>query len=554
MVNIKRSCVLPALLVLLSCGGGGKKSSSADSSAESSESGVESSVEEGPDLDSGDSGDDGTPDSVRLDTPVDLDDSRDEVRDGVDDQTDEGDLDALTTDVADSPDEDVSDPCYLGVPCTSGRGCRIGVCLEEYASTIGGDSDPITSSEGRGPHSVETTVWSDGYCTMSLPTAEEPDACTGDQSCGPCGKCVQGDATSICLRACQPSLIGNECRDGYKCSLFGGFCAPGCTSDDECRIAREDTNQNGVIDRYDPNTNPDGDHLVYDDESDAYCDDSDHGGTFRCLHSGRVGVQAGDPCRRSSECEANGVCLTEPAGWSDGYCTKFGCDLEGNTCADGGSCFFRGAGIIDLDAHMCVEPCVVGTFAEGVSAEDPPSWFSRAARGGCRSEYACFWDGTRSGHGGCVPGVYNEVRSPNFGRTCRADGAPQNYCYSPFGLGFCSALGDEGYCTLLDCGAPGIPEEVCGSGAQCLDVDGTEGDATACVQSCDSAEDCGQPASHPRGAPAPDEDPTMGCLDWDGQESTPRVCWPACLTDDDCREGYSCAIPPGGSVGGCELQ
>ena len=132
-----------------------------------------------------------------------------------------------------------------------------------------------------------------------------------------------------------------------------------------------------------------------------------------------------------------------------------------------------------------------------------------------------------------MPGAYNDVTTPNIGAACADD----DTCYSPFGGGLClsgGVWGPSNYCSILDCGAPGMPADVCGAATQCVTL---FEDITACLSDCATAADCA---------------PGHACVEYDGDPATSKVCFPICLGMDDCRTGETCNIPPGEMSGTCE--
>jgi hypothetical protein len=136
-------------------------------------------------------------------------------------------------------------------------------------------------------------------------------------------------------------------------------------------------------------------------------------------------------------------------------------------------------------------------------------------------------------NGGCVPGNYNAVRTPNVGASC----VDESTCYSPYGAGQCRDFGAGGHCTLFDCLAPGVPADVCGTGALCAMVSGS--DTTFCAQTCTSASQC---------------NPGNGC--WDTSVAGiatggSRVCFPGCLDTADCRAGETCVGASMTMIGSC---
>ncbi len=421
--------------------------------------------------------------------------------------------------------------CDLGEGCDPTRGCRVSTtCLAEFDGEIGGTDDPISGLPGGGM-SIPVTSWTGGYCTTV--NAIDAGGCDplDDMSCGgpECGLCLNsgqvamsGSPVTYCAAACVPSLTTNPCRDTYSCILGNSVCLPGCTSDDECRVIREDSNDNGLLDPYDATMNPGGDHLVYDASTNATCNTT----TARCLHDGAAGAEAGDTCYDDFDCEENGDCIPddgEDGNWPGGYCTKFGCDVAGNDCAPDGKCQERGLGI-----SICVQACQVAATTDSADRFSDPR--------DCRPGYSCFWDGTggaAAGNGGCVPGNYNDERTANIGAACTTEAT----CYSPYGLGQCRDFGAGNHCTLFDCGAPGVPADVCGADAVCAMVSGST--TTLCIKTCTTAADClaGNGCW----------DTTMAGITTGGD----KVCFPGCLTDGDCRTTERCMGATMTMVGDC---
>ncbi len=432
--------------------------------------------------------------------------------------------------VVDSGAPDTSRPgCDVGDPCNPTRGCRLSpLCIDEFMGEIGGADDPITGLPGGGT-GVPITSWVDGYCSNAAAVDMggcDPDDETscGGLSCAVCldaGQDARGVTVGLCAMTCTPSLTTSSCRPSYECSLTSSACVPGCMIDDECRIVRDDTNGNGIIDPYDPMANPGGDRLVYDASTSGSCNTV----TARCEHGGVAGAEAGDSCDHDFECERNGECIQDfgtEGGWPGGYCTKFGCDVAGNDCAGAGKCQERGVG-----AAICLDACEV---ARTVST----SRFSATL--GCPAGYTCFWDGTSglgSSNGGCVPGNFNAVRTNNIGAAC----TDESTCYSPYGAGQCRDFGSGNHCTLFDCAAPGMPSDICGSSALCATVSGT--DTTFCAPTCTTASDC-----------------RLGDGCWDTTAAGigtggSRICFPGCMADSDCRSTETCVGGTLTMVGEC---
>ena len=362
--------------------------------------------------------------------------------------------------------------------------CNTGLqCIPEFPATIGGPDDPIMNYPPGEDVPIDAPLFVDDYCTLPLAATEtgcDPEACSAE-----CGSCSQG----ICMNRCVPELETNSiCRPGYRCDLLDFVCFPGCNPDvpaeeSECRVSLQ------------------GDRLVYNPTSEAVCNPE----TYRCEHPGTTRKEAGDPCTFDDDCEANGVCLTGP----DGYCSKFGCDVAGNECEGDGVCIFG----------ACLAPCEVGS-------DDTTEPVNNTQ--GCREGYTCYWgrgDGDPSGF--CDVGLFNDVTVNNIGETCVSEGIPQDdLCYSPFGYGGCDP--DFG-CTVFECGVPGLPADVCGGAATCIDFIDFGIDLFACLKNCVLAEDCL---------------PGDACADLDGDPMTldDLVCFPFCIDSDECRNGEVCDV------------
>ncbi|MEZ4323723.1 MAG: hypothetical protein R3B40_00830 [Polyangiales bacterium] len=404
----------------------------------------------------------------------------------------------------------------IGGPCRgAARECNPGLeCITEFRAPVGGARDPILDLPDGGAETYELVDFPGNYCAPIL--ASSGSCSTADRAAcaNACGACLAlfSDA-NVCLKQCTPNAVDNDiCRNNYQCDVLRGACDTGCTTDDECRISREDTNMNGMIERFDIDAGT-GDRLVYHQGSEATCDPD----TFRCTHPGTPGAVAGDPCVFNEECEADGRCLNETSfEFPGGYCSKYRCDFAGNGCAGAGSvCNSRGVGF-----PACLAGCTLGT---GVTQGDVNTYLNNTQ--GCRTGYACVWDGRSAAvpnNGSCLPGEYNAVTEPNVGAPCTTS----SECYSPFGQGVCFSQNSGypgGYCSILDCGTVGMPADMCGDGNTCVELGaGTR----VCLSSCNTALDC-----------------RLGyaCGDIDGDPQTMgKACFSDCLATDECRVGETC--------------
>jgi len=419
----------------------------------------------------------------------------------------------------------------FGARCTKAADCMKGLsCDQEVDTSYRADNLPAGRTE------VPSTAYPGGSCTP-VPSATfdpngvkscDPTQPQASQGCGSNGACVVvsvGTDTEVaCRPLCNPASSTNECGHFYTCDFELRACVEGCQSDDECRIMLIDKNGDG---------NPDG--LRYDDASKATCDTT----MFRCVvPQGAANAPTGDPCQRQDDCESEGVCLQSLQTYGGlpfpgGYCTKLGCDLKGRECkGDAAVCaplrsWTPGA----ITSAACLESCKVG-------GEPMADQLGVKGHGmGCREGYRCHYNGSGSSasadQGVCVGGNYNAITTNNVGAECKTD----TDCYSPFGLGTCLSLAVSGsqaaasVCSIMDCAVPGLPDGVCGAGAECI---GLNGDLTFCAKTCKDATECAT---------------GFACADDDGVSATPKICYPICFGNDDCRVGHeTCKISAGSSA------
>lgn len=441
--------------------------------------------------------------------------------------------------------------CITGRACDPARGCATGTCIAETAGTLGSATDPIYTESADGGLAPSdpammypSTFMAGGYCSNTdfstaasregQPGACDPNAPAGMDGCeAGCGRCTSlgqdamGLNVVICMASCEPSqTAGSSCRAGYECSPTDRVCQGGCQSDAECRIIRPDTNGDGEIN----SSGAAADHLVYDSTSAATCNTT----TFRCDSPGTEGATSGDTCTRNSECEENGVCIN-PIFWDGGYCSKFGCDVAGRECDGAGSVCF------DIGIMACLHACKVGAEA---TEENPLPTGVDAHGDTCRPGYSCAWDlvtdATEATNGACVPGTYNAVAENNIGAHCQdipGGLTADEQCWSPFGIGRCIFdTPTGGFCSLINCGAPGMPENICGENATCVSVSSTDA-TTACFSTCTVADDC---------------QAGFACVDLDGTGAgTLKSCLANCQAPGECRAGQSCTIPTGETFGTC---
>jgi hypothetical protein len=401
-----------------------------------------------------------------------------------------------------------------GAACKTNAECGGGSCVTEKSAT--------TTVEGLGP--LMQARFPGGICSqVPLTRYESTSACDPSlpaalQGCGSCGVCTFeqfSDAiATVCREKCTPSATDNGCsRDEYTCSFGQGACIEGqCQTDNECRIYSEDTDNDGVSDA-----------LVFDSASKATCNLA----TRRCTVPGKAGAQAGDPCMRDDDCEADGFCLTESSGEFDvpfagGYCAKRGCKVAGLECAGQGACaapraWFEEETLGTVCAHGCEQGKEAMADQTGVAGHGNT----------CRAGYMCMWNGTNAATGTCLPGNYNAVASNNVGVACKK----HSECYSPFGHGRCANMGSDlasaSFCSVFDCGTPGMPSDLCGTGNLCVLLDD---DLSACLKSCTDASMCAA---------------GLACVSV-GQSQ--KACVFGCETNSECKTGETCSRMTGACI------
>ena len=361
---------------------------------------------------------------------------------------------------------------------------------------------------------------SNASCDSSLPQPA--------QGCGKDGACVlenlNDETYAACRAACEPSSTTSGCtREGYTCDFGLHACIEGCRADADCRVQVQDSNGDGAADA-----------LAYDRDSKAVCDMK----TARCSHPGSA-KPVGGACERLDDCSPNGTCLdaSRTLGGLDfpgGYCTQVGCDVKGRECQGPNTVCepVRPQLGSTSDAPLCMTSCEVGAEPEGDRV---------GAKGhgqNCREGYRCHWNGGEGAKSGvCAGGVYNDVKKNNIGDACSSDAE----CYSPYGYGTCllySATSariraPRGTCAILDCAVPGLPDDICGAGNECIPF---SGDLTFCIHNCTTAADCAA---------------GYACMDEDMDATTAKICFPACAKVSDCRSGERCQLATGASFGRC---
>ncbi|MCB9599903.1 MAG: hypothetical protein H6722_13790 [Sandaracinus sp.] len=432
----------------------------------------------------------------------------------------------------------------IGTACDAVRGCPGGSerCLgqSDFESTIGTDADPIMGAPAEYDDGYTSSPFPGGYCTVLDCDPDMPDT-----SCGEGARCVQVfQDTANCWSNCTANGTDNStCRDGYSCLPGENVCFIGCVDTADCRAERQESN--GIPGIQFPSecqrdaaacggTATNFDRLVWltdDVAGDLDCNTS----TFTCEFSGTSGAEAGDACENDYDCEANGRCLTDdpdedPVFGAAGFCTKISCNSPTRGCAGDAVCTERRIG-----TDICVPQCTVG---EGADQANAATWVTN--HGGCPGNQTCIWTGSAAAtdNGYCFPANFTDVTTENIGATCADDAE----CWSPFGDGSCftSLFADDdlpnGYCSVLDCGAPGRGgENSCGEGNLCVGLGSGDAPISLCFQGCETAADCSA---------------GLGCTAI--TEGGETVCFPGCQETADCRSGETCVGASATELGACE--
>ena len=398
----------------------------------------------------------------------------------------------------------VGQACDRDSDCAAGLSCDVEIDQSFSASRL-----PAGVSQ------VQSAVFPGGSCTPIPATVPDgttevcypfgPPNLSGCGEGGACSFVTVADTTSLtrlaaCRAQCTPTADGSGCdRFGYTCHTDLGVCVEGCQSDEECRVRVVDADGDGVDDS-----------LEYDDESRAICDVEG----FRCVHDRTNNAQTGDACERLDDCERDGLCRDALVGmdFPGGFCSKIGCEVEGRECRGDNAVCESLRGETSISYPTCLTRCTVGAerAALRVGADGHGE--------GCREGYRCHYNGGEGAESGvCVGGNYNDVSESNVGAACTSDAE----CYSPYGYGRCEDLSGTGLtsvCTIVDCAAPGLPDDICGPSGLCY---GFGSDFSLCVQECSDAKECAE---------------GYACADDDGVASTERICFPVCFEDADCRK------------------
>ena len=345
-------------------------------------------------------------------------------------------------------------------------------------------------------------------------TGETGIACGADTDCDAAETCVtdaDGFTGGYCSRQCGSDA---ECPMGSHCG-DNGFCMDECAVDADCRT--------GYL-----------------------CFDSDANGSNECWPAATGTGVVGDTCASITDCAggADGFCIDESQGFTDGYCSvqctddaacgagnhcsqQFGVCLDG--CAADTDCragFVCGDG--DGDA---INECFPGSNGPGVTGDvcAADADCSGGVGAFCITDDQGFTDGYCSDQctddTDCAAGSHC---SQQFG-FCLDDCASDAECRTGYACG--DADGDASSECFRGANGPGAPGDACASITDCAGgvnafcADDSQGfPGGYCIEDCTNSMTCPGDAQCVN---LSDDGSFFGCVD-------------SCSTNTDCRSGYAC--------------
>lgn len=256
-------------------------------------------------------------------------------------------------------------PGYACYQLSNGNACWInplppedaGPPADKVGNVCTGDIDCKPPDEGICLDRQFNMNWTGGYCTK--PGCQTNPECSADGG----AICLSfSDNETSCVQKCPDSSAGQStCRAGYLC--------------------------NGYISRL-----ADGGQMM---SVDGFC----------APPEAPIPGRTGDTCANDGDCQVPDGSIADcippvlldggPSGWTGGYCSRFGCQVDGECSPDGGAGCFQLSG----GASACFQKCPM----------------AGAGQSTCRAAYVC--QGYRLGDGGpSVDGICQ--------RACTAVGAP----------------------------------------------------------------------------------------------------------------------------------
>jgi hypothetical protein len=340
--------------------------------------------------------------------------------------------------------------------------------------------------------------------------------CNGPESCDPGNP---GAGPAGCLAGMPPCPMGDACDETMESCMMGGcempdadsdgFDRPECSGGADCNDEESSINpdatevEDGLDNDCDGAIDEGFDDCVLGPENAAAvcmdgCDNDEDGRTdcedLECPR-GEACFCPDDPTVERSDAACSDGCdndhngFTDCADWHcDGYAGCTGANRSCDRCDASEACLARRPyGFTSGGRPTCGSPCDISNDVDAATPGFQPD---------CPSGQWCWWRGEPgSTDGVCAPGNEGSASARDIGAACSSDVA----CASPKGWGRCLNDAEEGftggYCTILDCAAPGGPPSpgLCGTTGECVRLDNTSycfRRCTTTTENCESGYEC----------------------------------------------------------------
>lgn len=430
-------------------------------------------------------------------------------------------------------------PC-VDRSCPEQQTCTLGTCVNDAWDPA--DLPVYTGGRVPAPDEPDPVCTRDeecedgAYCngvSVCEPTSEDagPNGCVpGTPPCVPPMGCDESADTCIDEPVCEDGGDGDA--DGVNRPECGG---DDCDDMDDARFPGNPEVDNDIDDDCDEIIDEGFGECVNGPENTAAacsdsCDNDENGFTdcndFECNLFPVCGGCGAPAALERTPAACNDGCDNDGNGFAD--CADFHCSgigpctgvMDACACGPDEDCLTRRAYGF---SGICGRPCDVG---DGTDLNDPATW---GEQGNCGGSDTCWWRGNPGDASGVCAAGTRTMLAPNTGASCDDN----TDCASPFGFGRClqpAQTGfEDGYCTVLDCGAPGTPTSgpgLCGPLAACARFANT----SYCLAICSGPGACREGYS---------------CIS--GVAGSTSVCLPTCEGDDDCGSFGSCVTTDGRS-------